>query len=279
MKKALILVTDSVSIKNPYLLKTIQKLTNNQIQVTVLVMILDFHLASKITEKLTQKINDSHFKAQIINWFELLQDQQGITTDLQGLEAVQSNHLQKKSFRLTEQKTVERFFDNHALIGEQTFRADKLNLFKSFDNGKLLAQYYFDDQQKVREVVHFQEGQPVTYEVLNNHQQKLYQFVVKPSQSHRFKVASDSEFATRGATINQEIFKGTPRNTVQIEIVNAQYSVHDYVTWRPYQNVFEFYAEQIRQLTNNGQDTGVFMDLKDVEPLSPYLETVKSFNY
>ncbi|MBU7563625.1 hypothetical protein KGP45_05710 [Pediococcus ethanolidurans] len=98
MKKALILVTDSVSIKNPYLLKTIQKLTNNQIQVTVLVMILDFHLASKITEKLTRKINDSHFKAQIINWFELLQDQQGITTDLQGLEAVQTNHLQKKVF-------------------------------------------------------------------------------------------------------------------------------------------------------------------------------------
>lgn len=47
MKKALVLVSDAVSIKNPYLIKTIKKLVNNQIRVTVLVMILDYHLAAK----------------------------------------------------------------------------------------------------------------------------------------------------------------------------------------------------------------------------------------
>lgn len=67
MKKALVLVSDAVSIKNPYLIKTIKKLVNNKIRVTVLVMILDYHLAAKVTFKLTKAVARENSEAKIIN--------------------------------------------------------------------------------------------------------------------------------------------------------------------------------------------------------------------
>lgn len=51
------------------------------------------------------------------------------------------------------------------------------------------------------------------------------------------------------------------------------------MTWRPYKNVFEFYAGQLRQLIDNDQTTGIFIDLELVESMSPYLGTLKTFNY
>ncbi|MDN5575395.1 MAG: hypothetical protein L0G32_05365 [Pediococcus sp.] len=114
---------------------------------------------------------------------------------------------------------------------------------------------------------------------MNNTNQQLYQFIVKQPRLRNYRVASDSEFAARGAIVESDLFKGTPRNTVRFEILNSQFSVHDYVTWRPYKNVFEFYAGQLRQLIDNDQTTGIFIDLELVESMSPYLGTLKTFNY
>ncbi|MDN5575396.1 MAG: hypothetical protein L0G32_05370 [Pediococcus sp.] len=90
MKKALVLVSDAVSIKNPYLIKTIKKLVNNQIRVTVLVMILDYHLAAKVTFKLTKAVARENSEAKIINWFDLLHEQKGIAVSLQTLDTIHS---------------------------------------------------------------------------------------------------------------------------------------------------------------------------------------------
>lgn len=279
MKKALVLVSDAVSIKNPYLIKTIKKLVNNQIRVTVLVMILDYHLAAKVTFKLTKAVARENSEAKIINWFDLLHEQKGIAVSLQTLDTIHSGEPEKRTFELPEHEKIERYFDKHDLIMERIFRQDRLALLKSFADGTLQTQYYYDDQQRVREVVHFQDGQPTIYEVLNNTNQQLYQFIVKQPRLRNYRVASDSEFAARGAIVESDLFKGTPRNTVRFEISNSQFSVHDYVTWRPYKNVFEFYAGQLRQLIDNDQTTGIFIDLELVESMSPYLGTLKTFNY
>lgn len=98
MKKALVLVSDAVSIKNPYLIKTIKKLVNNQIRVTVLVMILDYHLAAKVTFKLTKAVARENSEAKIINWFDLLHEQKGIAVSLQTLDTIHSGEPEKRTF-------------------------------------------------------------------------------------------------------------------------------------------------------------------------------------
>ncbi len=279
MKNALILVSDDLSAENPHLLQTIQKLLSNQIQVTVLVMVLNFQTAVKTIENLNKVLLGTQEKLKIVNWFDLVENQSGIDSELKPFTNRSEDAFTKKIFQLANQKTVERYFDHHFLEYEKHYQNSKLRTIKQFNQGKLQYQFSFDEQARNREIVGFLESKPINYTVLNTTDQQLYHCSVKPAQMRTYTVASDSVFANRGRILEEQIEGSKRRNVVQIEVENPQYSVHDYVEWRPYTNIFEFYSEQIRKLVDDSQHTGIFIDLKSNELMSGYLQTFTTFNY
>ena len=109
-------------------------------------MILDYHLAAKVTFKLTKAVVRKILKQKLSIGLIYYMNKRGIAVSLQTLDTIHSGEPEKRTFELPEHEKIERYFDKHDLIMERIFRQDRLALLKSFADGTLQTQYYYDDQ-------------------------------------------------------------------------------------------------------------------------------------